>query len=58
MLKVSTWDEIGCEWGTHEVDLPPDCRDPEAINLAVGKKVAEDHRRFQLHRADPDNRSP
>lgn len=41
MLTVETWDEIAMVWGTAELDLPADCRDPEAINLALGRKMAE-----------------
>ena len=35
MLKISVWDEIGAEWAVRELDLPPDCRDPKAINRAL-----------------------
>jgi hypothetical protein len=42
MLKAHVWDEISGEWGTHELDLPPDTRDPELINTAYGKLVMGD----------------
>ena len=40
MLKISTWDEISCEWATHELDLPPDTSDPNLINQTLGELLA------------------
>lgn len=40
MLRIFTWDEIGCEWGEDELDIPATTRDPEAINKALGVKVS------------------
>lgn len=41
MLRISNWDSIAMAWSDRDLDLPADCRDPEAINLALGQAVAE-----------------
>ncbi len=42
MLTVMTWDEIGGDWQTFELDLPANCQDPHAINRAVGEQCEEE----------------
>lgn len=42
MLIVHLWDEICGEWSRSELDLPPDTRDPQAINRAVNNEDDED----------------
>lgn len=64
MLTIQSWDEIGCEWGIHELDLPPTCTDAAEINKALGQLVAdtddedgdgwtiEDHKALGMCRTD------